>query len=211
MVEEAIERLRAGWQNHGYFQVDVNAEGKILTRSESEIQIALLAQVNEGVQYRLGGITFKNNKVLTDSAKLRDLFLIKDGEIFSREKLAEGLENLRKAHSELGYINYTGVPSSSFDEEKTLGYLDVDVDEGKRFVIASTEVKGLDWVAGQRLLSDPAVKPGNAFNSRLWEIFVKKIPPLHPGCGCPDFQALHLDEQMGTVQIELDFHPCSAN
>lgn len=211
VVEEAIERVRAGWQNHGYFQVQVNAEGKILTKSETEIRIALFAQVEEGAQYRLGGIAFKNNKVLSDSARLRDLFPIKDGDVFSREKIAEGLESLRKAYGEYGYVNYTGVPSTTFDEEKKLAYLEVVVDEGKRFVIASTEVKGFDRVAGEKLLKDLAVKPGNVFNSRLWDSFVTKIPPLLPGCGCADFQALHLDEQMGTVQIVLDFGPCSAN
>jgi outer membrane protein assembly factor BamA len=42
------------------------------------IQLALFVHVEENAQYRLGGITFKNNKVLSNSAKLRDEFPIKD-------------------------------------------------------------------------------------------------------------------------------------
>ena len=43
---------------------------------------------------RLGTITFKNNKAIPNSAALRSLFAMKDGEIFSREKVAKGLQNL---------------------------------------------------------------------------------------------------------------------
>jgi outer membrane protein assembly factor BamA len=66
--------------------------------------------VRKNPQYRLGRIIFKNIRVFLDSAKLRDLFPVKDGEIFDREKIAEGLENLRTVSGEYGYINYIGVP-----------------------------------------------------------------------------------------------------
>ena len=55
--------------------------------------------VEEGEQYRLGGITFKNNKAITNTKGLRGLFPIKDGDIFDRDKVAKGLENLRKAYA----------------------------------------------------------------------------------------------------------------
>jgi outer membrane protein insertion porin family len=48
------------------------------------------------------------------------LFPIKDGDVLSRENIAKGLENLRKAYTELGYINFTSIPNTTFDEEKKL-------------------------------------------------------------------------------------------
>jgi outer membrane protein assembly factor BamA len=132
-VDEALERIKAGWQNHGYFKVEVTGEGKLVTKSETEIQIALFVHVDEGARYQLGGI--KNNLLFSDSQKLRARFPIKDGYILSREKVAQGLESMRKAYGDLGYINYTGVPSTTFDEGKKLAYLDIDVDEGKQFVV----------------------------------------------------------------------------
>jgi outer membrane protein assembly factor BamA len=78
VVEETLERVRAGWQNHGYFKAEVSGDAKTLTTSATSIQLALFVHVEENAQYRLGGITFKNNKVLSNSAKLRDEFPIKD-------------------------------------------------------------------------------------------------------------------------------------
>ena len=211
VVEEAVERVKAGWQNHGYFKVEASGNAKTVTTSASNIQITLLVNVEENAQYHLGGITFKHNRILLDSAKLRDLLPIKDGEIFSREKIAEGLETLRKVYGEFGYINYTGVPSTTFDDEKKLAYLEIDVDEGKQFLVNGVEVEGLDEPARQKVLSDLLLKPGQPYNSRLWELSLLKMAALFPGCECRPSQPLHLDEGTGTVAVTLDFRPCSAN
>ena len=56
--------------------------------------------IEEGDQFRLGKITFKNNKAITNTAALRSMFPLKDGDVFSRDKIAKGLENLRKAYGQ---------------------------------------------------------------------------------------------------------------
>jgi outer membrane protein insertion porin family len=209
VVEDALERLKAGWQDGGYFKVEVSGEARTATKTESNPQIALFVHVDENAQYRLGGITFKNNRAIY-SARLRDLFRIRNGDIFSREKIANGLENLRKAYGEFGYLNYTGVPSTTFDDEKKLAYLEVDVDEGKEFIVSDVKVEGLDGTARQHLLKELALKPGGVYNSRLWELSLSRISSLFPGCDCNPFGPLHLDERTGTVEITLDLRPCSA-
>jgi outer membrane protein assembly factor BamA len=211
VVEEALERVKAGWQNHGYFKTGATGDAKRLTTSTTSIEIALFVHVEENAQYRLGEITFKNNKVLSDAAKLRDLFPIKDAEVFSREKIAEGLENLRKVYGEYGYINYTGVPATTFDDEKKVAHLEIDVDEGKQFLVSGVEIEGLDEPARQKVLRDLLLKPGQVYNSRLWERSLLKMASLFPGCECRPSQPLHLDEGTGTVAVTLDFRPCSAN
>jgi outer membrane protein assembly factor BamA len=113
---EALERVRAGWQNRGYFKVQVTGEARTI----SSQHIALFVHVDEGAQYKLSGITFKNNKAIRDVVALRRHFPIKDGDIFSRERIAKGLDNLREAYRELGYINFTYVPDTKFDDEDGL-------------------------------------------------------------------------------------------
>jgi len=207
VVEEALERVRAGWQNHGYFKAEVNGEAKTLSTSAASIRIALFVHVDENAQYRMGGITFKNNRALSDSAKLRDLFPIKDGEIFSREKIAEGLENLRKVYGEYGYINYTGVPSTTFDDEKKLGYLEIGVDEGKQFYVSSVDVVGMDGAAQRDILKDFPV--GQIYNSRLFDLFLKRHSSVFPfSSNDPWHVKKRLDESAATVEITLDARAC---
>jgi len=211
VVDEALERVRAGWQDRGYFKVKVNGDAKTVPNSATDSHIALFAHVDENIQFRLGGITFKNNRAITNAAALRTLFPIKDGDVFSREKVVKGLGNLRKAYGEYGYINYTGVPSTTFDDDQKLAYLEIDVDEGKQFYVSDINVVGLGEPARQKVLHDLLVKPGEIYNGRLWELSLSKVASLFPECACRASQPLQLDERTGTVAVTLDFRPCSAN
>src|SRR6202020_477520 len=106
-LEEDTERVRAEYQDRGYFKAAVNdpkteihdtghRAGHIpLLQSGPGKAVNITMVVDEGDQYRLGKITFKNNKAISNVAALRSLFPLKDGDIFSRAKIAKGLENLR--------------------------------------------------------------------------------------------------------------------
>ena len=121
-LEEDTERVRAEYQNRGYFKAGVSdPKTQIHDTGHKGFHIWLLQSgpgkavditmpIEEGDKYRLGKITFKNNKAISNTAALRSLFPLKDGDIFARDKIAKGLEAMRKAYGEFGYINYTGVP-----------------------------------------------------------------------------------------------------
>src|SRR5262249_23148277 len=107
-LEEDTERVRDAYQNQGYFKVgiqdpkteihDTGSKGfhvPLITKGAGKA-VDITMQIEENDRYKLGGITFKNNKAIRESAPLRGQFPIKDGEIFSREKIGKGLENLRK-------------------------------------------------------------------------------------------------------------------
>jgi outer membrane protein insertion porin family len=85
-LEEDTERVRAEYQNRGYFKALVNdAKTQIRDTGHTGFHIWLLQSgagkavditmpVEEGDKYRLGKITFKNNKAITNVAGLRALF-----------------------------------------------------------------------------------------------------------------------------------------
>jgi outer membrane protein assembly factor BamA len=203
VIEEALERVRAGWQNRGYFKVQVSGDSRTLTKNAADLHIALFVHVEEGLRYTLGGITFKHNRAISNVKALRTLFSINDGEIFSREKIAKGLENLRKVYGEYGYINYAGVPATTFDDEKGLAFLEIDVDEGKQFYVSSIDIVGAD----AELLNDLALKPGQIYNVRLIELFLRKHLP-GADVNDPNVQRRLLDERNGTVALTFDFRRC---
>jgi outer membrane protein assembly factor BamA len=202
--DEALERARAGWQDLGYFKAEVTGEAKTVTSSRLNQRIALSIHVDEGVRYTLSKISFKNNKAITDVGFLRSLFPTKDGEIFSREKIAIGLENLRKAYGELGYVNFTSVPDTEFDDLTKRVALTMDFDEGKQFRVGRITVLGLEDSAQEKLLKSLSIKPGQIFTSKLWESLLRT-----PTCDCPDREQMRYDSGSGTVSLTLDFRPCS--
>ena len=166
---------------------------------------ALFVNVEEGPQYRLSGITFR---AISNIEALRRLFPIEDGEVFRREKIARGLENLRHAYLQFGYINFTSVPDTSFDDERGTIFLKIDIDEGKQFYVRSIEVWGLDESAWREMLRYISV--GQAYNARLLDVFLKSHS-LDFSSDDPQRVRKQLNERAGTVAITLDARPCPAN
>jgi outer membrane protein assembly factor BamA len=207
VTEKGVERVRAGWQDRGYFKVQVTAETKTLTSSPVSQRIAMSVYVDEGQRYNLKRIRFKNNKAISRVDVLRGLFPIADGELFSREKVASGLENLRKAYGELGYINFTSVPDTQFDDENRLISLVIDVDEGKQFYVRSVDVQGLDETSRQEVLNDFPV--GQIYNQRIFFLWLEKHYDMFRfSVDDPSRTLRRLDEKAGTVDITLDARPC---
>jgi outer membrane protein insertion porin family len=202
VVDEALERVRAAWQDRGYFKVQVSGKGTILTSSPVNQRIALSVHVDEGWQYRLGDIRFKN-KTVTDVGSLRPLFPA-NGDVFSREEIAKGLENVRKVYGEVGYINFTSFPETRFDDDEGLIYLEIDLDEGKQFRLGSINLTGLDEAARQEVLQDPVLQPGQVYNQGLVEQLAQKHGSLPDSCSSEK----KLDERAGTVSITFDCGEC---
>ncbi len=218
-LEEDTERVRAEYQNRGYFKALVNdPKTEIHDTGHKGFHIPLLQSgpgkavnltmpIEEGDRYRLGKITFKNNKAISNTAALRSLFPLKDGDIFSREKIAKGLEALRKAYGEYGYINYTGVPSTTFDDDKKLAYLEIDVDEGKQFYVRRIEFVGNTTTRDKVIRRELALEEGGVYNSRLWELSLLRLnqlsyfDQLKPDD--PNVTEKKLDEKNGQVDLTL--------
>ena len=209
VTDEALEVARLGWQDRGYFKAQVNGYTTALASTAVGQRIALSVYVDEGIRYRLGGVTFTHNKAVSNVKVLRALFPIKEGEIFSRKKVAEGLENLRYAYGELGYINFTSVPDTRFDDERQTISVDVDVDEGRQFYVSGVNVVGLDEQVSEQELKDLLLKRGDVYNQRLARLFVEKhAPSLAPGALTESRIHLLPDERTATVAVSFDFRSC---
>jgi outer membrane protein insertion porin family len=226
-LEEDTERVRAEYQNRGYFKVVVSdAKTEIRDTGHKGSHIPLLQSgpgkavditlpIEEGDKYRLGKITFKNNKAITNVAGLRALIPLKDGDIFSREKIAKGLENMRKAYGEYGYINYTGLPETTFDDEKKLAFLEIDVDEGKQFYVRRIEFQGNTTTRDRVIRRELALEEGGVYNSRLWELSLLRLnqlsyfDQLKPDD--PNVTDKKLDEKNGYVDLTLKVHEKGKN
>jgi len=69
VVEEALERIKAGWQDRGYFKWKLTAsEGSDTQRND--VHIALFAHVDEHARYTLKVITFEHGHVNTIGEKV---------------------------------------------------------------------------------------------------------------------------------------------
>ncbi len=187
-LNEDAERVRDAYQQRGYFKALVQ-EPKTTTRDTGGFRIPLIMKgggkavditmpIEEGERYKLGSITFKNMKAVTNEKALRNLFPIGDGDLFNTEHIRKGLEQLRKAYAELGYINFTPVPNTEIDDTKLEVSIAVDLDEGKQFFVRRIEFQGNTTTRDKVIRRELALEEGHTYNGRLWELSLLRLNQL---------------------------------
>jgi outer membrane protein insertion porin family len=188
-LNEDAERVRYYYQTKGYFKALV-ADPKTQIHDTNGVRwywpfksspgkaVDITLPVEEGQRYRLKEITFSGNKAVTNTAGLRALFKIKDGEIFDTEAVRKGLESLRKAYAALGYINFTPVPNTEADDDKKLISLRIDVDEGKQFFVRRIEFQGNTTTRDKVIRRELALEEGQVYNGNLWELSLLRLNQL---------------------------------
>jgi outer membrane protein insertion porin family len=161
--------------------------------------------IEEGDRYRLGSITFTGNKAVNNVRALRSTFAVKDGEWFNATLIGKGLENLKKAYGQLGYINFGAIPKPSFDDQKKTVSLDIDIDEGKPFYVSRIEFQGNTITRDRVIRRELMLDEGNVYNSQLWEYSLLRLNQLEyfePLKVDQDSEA-HQDAEAGTVDLLL--------
>ena len=188
-LSEDAERVRYYYQTKGYFKALVG-DPKTQIHDTSGVRwyfpfksspgkaVDITIPVEEGQRYRLKEITFTGNKAIKNTAPLRGLFKIKDGDIFDTEAIRKGLEQLRKAYAALGYINFTPVPNTDADDEKRLISLRIDLDEGKQFFVRRIEFQGNTTTRDKVIRRELALEEGQVYNGNLWELSLLRLNQL---------------------------------
>ncbi len=214
-LEEDTERVRQAYRDKGYYAAAVE-EPKTQIRDQGGLnwftfrpnkgkRIDILMPIEEGARYRLGTITFSGNKAVSNVRALRGTFAVKDGEWFNATLISKGLENLKKAYGQLGYINFGAIPKPVFDEQKKTVSLDIDIDEGKPFYVSRIEFQGNTITRDRVIRRELMLDEGSVYNSQLWEYSLLRLNQLEyfePLKVDQDSEA-HQDAEAGTVDLLL--------
>ena len=181
-LDEDMQLVREAEQNKGYWKANIGEPvTKIRDTGHTGFYVPLIQQgagkrmditvsIDEGEQYRLGGITFKGNKMVNNTKALRAQFPMKDGDVFSRKLFGKGLENLKNAYASQGFINYSPIPTPSFDEPKKLINWEIEIDEGKQFYVRRIEFQGNTTTRDKVIRREVVLEEGQLYNERFWKL-----------------------------------------
>ena len=204
-LEEDSERVRQAYGERGYLRGGPVGEPQTHLRNESGLsmftfrprkgkRIDIHMNIDEGERYRLAAINFTGVKAGVNIKGLRAIFAQKDGAIFNLSDFRKGLDNLRKAYGQLGYINMTAVPTPSFNDANHSVTWNIDIDEGKQFTVSRIEFQGntvtRDFVIRRELL----LQEGQVYNSHSWELSLLRLNQLDY------FNPLRVDQDSETHQ-----------
>src|SRR6202789_4135903 len=214
-LEEDTELVRQAYRDKGYANAAME-EPKTQIRDQGGLnwltfrpskgkRIDILMPVEEGGRYPLGPITFTGNKAVSNTKALRATFPLKDDDWFNATLLQKGLENLKKAYGQLGYINFAAIPKPSYDDQKKTVSWEIDIDEGKPFYVSRIEFQGNTITRDKVIRRELLLDEGSVYNSQLWEYSLLRLNQLeyfNPLKVDEDSEA-HQDAEAGTVDLLL--------
>ena len=222
-LDEDADRVRQAYREKGYFkaitgtpETNVRNAGGInpftLHPSHGK-RVDIVIPIEEGDRYRLGGITFSGNNAYKNVKALRAQFPLKDGDWFNASLFGKGIENLKKAYGEGGYITMEPSPIPRTDEAKKLVYLNVDIDEGKQFYVSRIEFTGNTLTRDRVIRRELLIEEGQVYNSRLVDLSLLRLNQLSY------FDVLKSDQDVetqqnadaGTVDLLIKLHEKGKN
>jgi outer membrane protein insertion porin family len=222
-LEEDTERVRQAYRDKGYYaaaveepQTQIRDEGGLnwfTFRPRRGKRIDILMPIEEGGRYRLAGITFTGNKAVTNVKALRATFAIKDGDWFNATAVSKGLDNLKKAYGQLGYINFGAIPKVTPDEQKKTVAMSIDIDEGKPFYVSRIEFQGNTITRDRVIRRELLLEEGQVYNSQLWEYSLLRLNQLEyfDQLRVDQDSEAHQNPEAGTVDLLLKVHEKGKN
>ena len=191
-LEEDKQRIVQGYQDLGYFQaktledtvriIPTGGHGfrlpLFLTRAQG-IGANITIPVEEGRLYHLNKANFVGVKVFREpEAVLLPLFGMRQGSVFSTDRLRKGLENMRKLYGQFGFINFVPEPSFDFTPNTDLIDLTITADEGKQYFIRRIDFSGNTTTRDKVIRREILLDEGDMFNTQLWDYSILRLNQL---------------------------------
>ncbi len=222
-LDEDLEAgIRALYQNNGYFNVvvgdpilktvDIHKRGlpgpiPWISRDRGKAT-DITIPIEEGDQYRMGKLVIRSvdpDKGLSFKVDfLYRLFPMKKGDIFNADTVHKAIENYTKLYGEVGYIDFTAVPSAEADKATKTVNLIFDFDEQKQFFVRRIDFSGNTTTRDKVIRRELLINEGDIFNNRYWEISLLRLNQLgYFNRIMPEDAQLTRNTQQGTVDILL--------
>jgi outer membrane protein assembly factor BamA len=217
--EELEERIRASFQERGYFAAKVNSLG-FKPRDPLGVPkpMTLEAEISDGPQYKLADIMFVENHAFS-SEKLRQQFPLKMGDLFTRDKVASGLVSIRKLYGTQGFLDFTAIPDTKVASNATAS-LNISIVEGPQYHMGKLDIVADKEVAG-RLRPEWKLTEGDVYDRTYIDEYLqtnRDLLPLgfsranvHTIHNCPDAVVevrLIVDPAEDTAHAEPKNVPC---
>ncbi|MBT8048898.1 MAG: outer membrane protein assembly factor BamA [Xanthomonadales bacterium] len=134
-----IEKLRSYYLDRGY--VDFSVESTQVAIGPEKQDIYITANVVEGDVYGVDEVSITGDLVI-DEGTIRRLIITQPGEIFSRKKIEQSVENISAVLSNIGYAFANVNPITDVDRDNRLVSINFFVDPGKRVYIRRIQFVG---------------------------------------------------------------------
>jgi outer membrane protein insertion porin family len=160
VFEADLERIVDRYQESGYLDAAVVGH-EINELPDDENHLELVVHVQEGQQYFMGKINFEGNTVFDDD-RIRQMIVLKEGDVFNAKKFSETQTNLRQLYWEKGYIYFVADARRNF---RMGNFIDIDFafKEGEQARVRRVEITGNTKTHENVIRREMRILPGDLF------------------------------------------------
>jgi outer membrane protein insertion porin family len=174
-VLAAVNRIKAKYQDKGYYKVEVNSELDKLTEDSLANAYALKFKIKEGPKIRIREIEFTGNEHFTDS-KLRGQMgnkpkgFLRSGN-FDPKKREEDKQKIVDFYHDHGFIDAAVLSDTVVVDEKDPRWMTVKIDvyEGPQYYFGQTTFYGNKVYGERALYAQLKYDSGKVYNPKKYE------------------------------------------
>ena len=190
-----LDRIRAYYLDNGFLDIAVeDPEIQLDTRRK---KLRIIIQVQEGPQYRIGALTIKGNRLLTEP-EVRGLIKSRAGGIFSRETLQGDVVAVTDRYAERGYLFADVAPVTDIQRTETTVNVSLEITEGRQAYINRIEITGNVRTRDKVIRREIRLVEGDVFNSALLQDSRRNLQNLGY------FEDVKLDTKRAAAEDRVD-------
>jgi outer membrane protein insertion porin family len=188
--------VRSLYQDNGFFKVlvqDPVVETLDVKRGGLPLPLPFIGRkrgkvtnikipIEEGERYRMGKLFVRSSDpdkgLFFKSEFLQAAFPLKEGDLFSVERVRKALQDYTKIYGEFGFIDFTAQPNTEVDGANKTITLTLDFDEQKQFYVRRIEFAGNTTTRDKVIRREVLLDEGDLFNNRYWELSLLRLNQL---------------------------------
>lgn len=158
-----VLRLESFYHDHGFLKVRIQDPTLEINREDKEIYVDI--HIDEGEQYRLGGITVQGDETYSREELLK-VIQSKKGEIYNATQIREDALKISELYSEKGFAYADALPQTLLDEESKTVDVEVNVNPGRKVYVGKVDIYGNTRTQDNVIRREYRLKEGELFNSK---------------------------------------------
>ena len=134
-----IEMLRSYYLNRGYLEMQVESTQVSISPDKKDIYITI--NISEGEKYTVSGVKLEG-EMLGREQELKSLVLLKQGDVYSGERLTESVKRITERMGNFGYAFANVNANPDINREKREVSFTILIDPGKRVYVRRINIAG---------------------------------------------------------------------
>ena len=171
--QQGIQTLNNHYLDNGFMDFKiVNVSKKMNNNDEMDIEI----EISEGIQYKLGELTFSGETEIIAISQLRSFFTPQIGDIFNRQKIVDGIQKVNDAYSDLGYafVDINPITSDFLDSIN----VEIIVSLNKKIYINRINISGNTRTQDEVIRREIGISEGGLYSRTIIKDSILKLRRL---------------------------------